>query len=313
MRMTLSFKIFEMTDNNKFDVIIVGGSYAGLSAAMTLGRAYRNVLIIDSGKPCNRQTPHSHNFLTRDGETPLEIASIARTQVGKYETVKFHQGLATGGTKTHSGFEITTSEGKTFACRKLLFATGIIDIMPEIKGFEECWGISVLHCPYCHGYEVGGKNLGIFSNGEIGFHMSRLISNWTKDLTLLTNGKSTLTAEQTSLLRKHQIDIVEKEVEALEHEKGYLQNIIFKDGTKSVFAAVFSKLSFKQHSDIPTQLGCELTEQGFLKTDDYGKTSVPGIYAAGDNTSFVRSVSVSVAGGTKAGAFLNHEMLEEDF
>src|SRR5690554_7950497 len=142
-----------MTDGKNFDAIIIGGSYSGLSAAMTLGRSLRNVLIMDSELPCNRQTPHSHNFLTQDGKTPKEISSLAKQQVQKYETVKFYKGLATRGTKTTNGSEITIDTKDKCTAKKSIFATGIKDIMPAIKGFTECWGISIIHGPYCHGYE----------------------------------------------------------------------------------------------------------------------------------------------------------------
>ena len=145
---------WKISDMEPLDVIIVGGSYSGLAAGMALGRALRQVLIIDSGKPCNRQTPYSHNFITQDGKTPEEIATLARQQVEKYDTVTFFNGLATNGAKTENGFEIQTASGETFSAKKLIFATGIKDIMPDIEGYAECWGISVLHCPYCHGYEV---------------------------------------------------------------------------------------------------------------------------------------------------------------
>jgi thioredoxin reductase len=193
-----------------FDVIIVGGSYSGLAAGMALGRALRQVLIIDSGKPCNRQTPYSHNFITQDGKTPAEIAKIAWQQVEKYDTVRFFNGLAIKGTKTENGFEIQVSAGGTFSAKKVIFATGIKDIMADIDGYAECWGVSVLQCPYCHGYEVRNEKTGILGNGDYGFEFSGLISNWTKDLTLFTNGKSSLTAEQTARIEKHNIEIVEK-------------------------------------------------------------------------------------------------------
>ena len=160
-----------------FDVIIIGGSYSGLSAGLALGRSLRSVLIIDSGKPCNRQTPHSHNFLTQDGQTPAAIAAVGRQQVEKYETVKFFSGLATGGRKTSSGFEIQTDSGRNFTARKLIFASGIRDIMPAIDGFAECWGISVIHCPYCHGYEVRNQPTGILGNGEYAYEFSSFILN----------------------------------------------------------------------------------------------------------------------------------------
>lgn len=302
-----------MKDINSFEVIVIGGSYAGLSAGMALGRALRRVLIIDSGKPCNIQTPYSHNFLTQDGKTPKKISTIARQQVEKYNTVKFHNGIATSGTKIEKGFQITTQSGKIFFAGKLIFATGIKDIMPDIKGFSECWGISVIHCPYCHGYEVKNENTGIFGNGDYGFDFSKMISNWTKSLTLFTNGKSTLTEEQADKLKKHNIKIVEKEIDNFEHTKGKIENIVFKDNSKTSIKAIYSRTPFEQHCDIPNKLGCELTEQGYIKIDAFQKTTVYGIYACGDNTTFMRSVSNAVAMGTLSGAMANKEIIDETF
>ncbi|WP_449401083.1 NAD(P)/FAD-dependent oxidoreductase [Chryseobacterium wanjuense] len=185
-----------------FDVIIIGGSYAGLSAGMALGRSLRNVLIIDGGKPCNRQTPHSHNFITHDGKTPKEISDLAKEQVEKYETVHFHNGIAVKTVKTSEGFQVETENGEVFFAKKLILASGVKDVMPDIPGFSECWGISVIHCPYCHGYEVKGETTGILSNGEMLFEFSKLVYNLTKDLTLFTNGKADLSNEQIEILTK---------------------------------------------------------------------------------------------------------------
>lgn len=313
----LSFKPFiknkEMTDKKHFDVIIIGGSYSGLSAAMALGRALRNVLIIDSGKPCNRQTPHSHNFLTQDGKTPKEIATLARQQVLLYDTVDFFSSLATNASKTENGFEIQTSSGNIFTAKKLIFATGIIDEMPNIKGLPECWGISVLHCPYCHGYEVKTEITGILGNGEYGFEFSKLISNWTKNLTLFTNGKSILTVEQSTILEKHQIKTVETEIAELEHINGQLQSIIFKDGSKKTVKTIYTRLPFEQHCPIPKQLGCELAEYGYIKIDNFHKTTVNGIFACGDNVSRMRTVANAVSMGTTTGMTVNKELVENNF
>src|SRR6185312_9004706 len=197
---------------------------------MALGRALRKVLIIDSGKPCNRQTPHSHNFLTQDGKTPNEIATLGKQQVQMYSTVSFFNGVATNGIRTEKGFRIEVGSGEKFTGKKLVFASGIKDVMQDIDGYAECWGISVIHCPYCHGYEVRNEKTGILGNGEYGYEFSSLISNWTGDLTLFTNGKSTLSSKQTFKLKKHLITIEESEIEKLEHEDGYLQRIVFKNG-----------------------------------------------------------------------------------
>lgn len=302
-----------MEDKNRFDVIIVGGSYSGLAAAMALGRALRKVLIIDSGKPCNIQTPHSHNFITQDGKTPKEISETAKKQILKYETVQFHSGLAVNGIQTADGFEITTQSGEVFISKKLLFATGIKDIMPNIDGFSACWGISILHCPYCHGYEVKNQKTGILGNGDYGFEFSKLINNWTKDLTLYTNGKAVLSEEQVQKLKNHNIDIIEIEVEKIEHNNGQIQNIVFKNGTKAAVKALYTRPPFEQHCTIPEALDCEINEQGYIQVDSFQKTAVHGIYACGDNTTFMRSVANAVAMGTLSGAMINREIIEEEF
>lgn len=302
-----------MTDNKDFDVIIIGGSYAGLSAALALGRSLRNVLIIDSGKPCNRQTPHSHNFITQDGEKPSVIAEKAKTQVMKYDTVKFHSDLAISGKKTKNGFTISTQTGKEFIAKKLVFATGVKDIMADIKGFAECWGISVIHCPYCHGYEVKNEKTGILANGSFAYHYAQLVRNLTKDLTIFTNGKADFTPEQKEKFATHHIPVIEKEVAYLKHENGNIQQIVFRDNSTFDLKAVYSRPAFEQHCNIPELLGCELTEQGHLKADQFQKTSVAGVYACGDNASPMRSVAYATALGNIAGAMANSELTEEEF
>ncbi|EDP94170.1 NAD(P)/FAD-dependent oxidoreductase [Kordia algicida OT-1] len=297
----------------KFDVIIIGGSYSGLASAMALGRALRKVLIIDNGKPCNRQTPHSHNFLGQDGRTPEQITTIAKKQVSNYDTVYFFKGIAIDGKKSENKFEIKTASGDAFYADKLIFATGIKDIMPKIKNFSKCWGISILHCPYCHGYEVRDTNTGILGNGEYGFKFSKLISNWTKNITLFTNGKSLLTNEQSEILKKHKIHIIEKEIEKFEHINGYIQNIIFKDNSNTEITAIYTKTPFEQNCSIPEKLGCELTDEGYLKVDDLQKTNMPNIYACGDNTTRMRTIANAVSMGTTAGMMLNKEFVFERF
>ena len=302
-----------MQATNNFDVIIVGGSYAGLAAAMSLGRSLRKVLVIDSGKPCNRQTPHSHNFLTQDGKTPSEISAIAKSQVLAYETVSFIDDKAVGGSKNENGFSVSTATGATYTAKKIVFATGIKDIMPNIKGFAECWGISVVHCPYCHGYEIRNKKTGIIANGERAYHLAPMVNNLTKDIRMLTNEPASFSSEQLSKLKDNNIDVVEKKIVEVEHENGYVNNIVFEDGSKEKYDALYAALPFVQHSDIPDALGCELNEEGYIQVDGMYKTTIEGVFACGDNSIKMRSLANSVASGTMVGAVINMELVKEQF
>lgn len=302
-----------MKNIKQYEVIIIGGSYSGLAAGMALGRALKKVLIIDSAKPCNRQTPHSHNFITHDGQEPAEIAALAKLQVKHYRTVEFFSGLAIDGKKTKNGFEIQTDSGEKFAAMKLIFATGIEDIMPDIPGYAESWGISVLHCPYCHGYEVRKQKTGILGKGDFGFEFSVLISNWTDDLTLFTNGKSDLTIKQMAKLKKHNINVEEAEIQKLEHQNGYVKNVIFKNGGKFPVKALYARSAFVQHSAIPELLGCELNNEGYIRVNPAQKTNIQGIFACGDNSTRMRTVANAIAMGTTAGMMANKELIEENF
>ena len=301
-------------DNSmSFDVIIVGGSYSGLAAAMAVGRALMKVLIIDDGKPCNRQTPYSHNFITQDGVPPAEISSIAKRQVEKYDTVQFFAGSAARGSRTDNGFQIEVATGEKFKARKLIFASGIKDIMPAIPGFNECWGISVLHCPYCHGYEVRNQKTGILANGEDAMELAAMIRNWTNDLTLYTNGRSALSGEQAGILEKHGIKTVENEIDRLEHQDGQLQHVVFSNGSESPLIALYSRNRFEQQCQIPLSLDCEMTEDGYIRVDQFQETTIQGVYACGDNVTRMRTVANAVAMGTTAGMTASKKLIVENF
>ncbi len=299
--------------NKKFDVIIIGGSYAGLSSAMALGRSLRNILIIDSGSPCNRQTPHSHNFITQDGVPPSEIAAKAKEQVLKYKTVDFIEDVALSAEKIKNSFSVSTKSGEKFTARKVVFATGVKDMIPKIEGFAECWGISMIHCPYCHGYEFKNKKTAIMANGERAFHLASLVNNLTDNLSILTTGKADFKPEQLAKLESHQIAIIETEISAIEHQDGYLQKVIFSNGEKISLEAMYAAFPFTQHSDIPVSLGCELTEHGHIQVNEFQQTTVEGIYACGDNSTPMRSVATAVANGNLAGAMINAELTREHF
>lgn len=303
----------DMDTHTQYDAIIIGGSYAGLSAAMALGRSLRNVLVIDSGKPCNATTPYSHNFLTQDGVAPGLISEVARRQVEHYDTVHFVNDLAVKGNQNDNGFEITLQSGATVAGSKLIFATGIKDLLPEIPGFSDCWGISVIHCPYCHGYEFRQQKTAILANGDRAFHLSMLVNNLTKELTVLTNEQADFTPEQREALTKHGINIIEQEIREIVHDAGNIRNVRFANNEELVLDAMYAAVPFEQSTSIPMSLGCQLDESGYLITDPFQKTGVPGIFACGDNTVRMRSVANAVSSGNTAGAVVNMELTLERF
>lgn len=302
-----------MEKDNFFDVIIIGGSYAGLSAAMTLGRSLKQTLVIDSGDPCNKKTPHSHNFLTQDGKPPQEINALGKEQVSQYDSVHFFDGFASEGIKKGNQFEIKTLSGSSFFGKKIIFASGIKDMMPNIKGFSDCWGKTVIHCPYCHGYEFKNTKTGIFAQSDRAFHLASLVNNLTNDLTILTSGPASFTTEESDTLKKHNIIVDEREIVEIEHHNGQMQSVVFKNGEKLDMTALYAAVPFEQHSHIPMYLGCELNEQGYIKTDMFQRTTVEGVYACGDNSSPMRSVANAVHFGNFTGAVVNKELTEAYF
>lgn len=302
-----------MNTTQTYEVIIIGGSYAGLSAAMTLGRSLRQVLIIDSQSPCNRQTPKSHNFITQDGIPPEQIAQTAREQVLRYPTVSILNDQVNNVENTGTGFQVKTAGNNLLSAHKLIFATGIKDLLPDIPGIHDCWGISVIHCPYCHGYEFAHKRTGILANGERAMHLSGLVSNLTSNLTLFTNGPAELDISQREKLKQNKIQIIENKLISIAHLNGKINKVYPENLPAVSLDALYAAVPFRQHSEIPEKLGCKLTESGHLQVDSFQKTTIPGIYACGDNASLFRSVSNAVYTGNIAGASINMEFVQENF
>lgn len=296
-----------------FEVAIVGGSYAGLSAALALGRASRHVNIIDYGERCNLKAETAHNLLTHDGSHPGKIITKAKKEVGGYPTVTLTDGIVVEVESRKAGFELKFEDGNSLSAKKVLFATGIRDLLPNIPGFEQTWGISMLHCPYCHGYEVMGRKTALIGNGELGFIMAMVLSQWNKDITVLTNGKAEFDAEQLARLERNHIPICEKKIKHIAHIHGKMEAIHFEDGSEMNLSIAYAKIPFEQHSALPGKLGCKMSDDGHIVVDDDHRTSVHGIYAAGDCTTNGRSISLAMAAGTVAGMFINGELTDESF
>lgn len=291
------------------DVLIIGGSYAGLSAAMALGRARRTVLVLDAQRPRNRFTPHAHNLLLHDGAAPADLAARARQQVAAYPTVQLLATEATAATPlAGGGFAVTTPLG-SYQARRLLLATGLRDELPPVPGFAECWGRSVIHCPFCHGYEVADQPTGVWMNGEEAGQLVQLLLNWTRDLTLFTNGPATFGAGVRQLLQAHGVALEETPVAELLHQGGQLAAVRLADGRARPLPVLYARPAARQASPLGPQLGCALTEQHLLRVDALQQTTVPGVFAAGDCCSGMAQLAQAIAAGNMAGAVVSRELI----
>lgn len=292
-----------------FDVIIIGGSFSGLSAALALGRARRRVLVIDANEPCNARVPHSHNLLTHDGVPPHVLRSMARADVAKYPTVQFYDGRAEELGGTNGSFAVRTADGLTHLGRKLLLALGVRDELPPINGLAECWGISAAACPFCHGYEVRDKRLVVISNSPETVHYAMLIHTWSDHVTVCTNGPSVQDVEQLSALRRKGITVVETPISEVLHDQGHVKGLAFADGSRQEVDTLFLRSTTTVPEAITVMLGVERTELGLLKVDHMQHTNVAGVFASGDCTTPMRSLSAAIASGTMAGASITHDLV----
>jgi thioredoxin reductase len=296
--------------NSMFDVLIIGGSYAGLSAALALGRARRSVLVLDARRPRNRFTPHAHNLLLHDGDAPADLAARARQQVAAYPTVQLLEAQAIAAEKLPDGtFTVATEAHGTFQASRLMLATGLRDELPPVPGFAECWGKSVIHCPFCHGYEVADQPTGIWNNGDEVGHQVKMLLNWSRELTVFTNGPATFGPEVRELLQAYAIELVESPVAELLHTNGQLIGVRLADGHTRPLPVLYARLPWQQASTLPEQLGCEITEQVLIRTDASYRTTVPGVYAAGDCCVAPPQLALAIAAGNLAGASLSRELI----
>lgn len=295
-----------------YDLAVVGGSFAGLSAAIQAARARRKVLVIDAGQPRNRFAEHSHGFLGQDGRTPHAILDEARRQLLAYPTAAIVRARADRAVaNSGSDFEVTTDDGETFGSARLVLATGVRDMLPEIPGLAGQWGRTVLHCPYCHGYEVSGGPLGVLATGPISMHQAQLISDWG-DVTLFGNGLIEPDAGEMLALERRNIRFEPARVSEL-REDGAGGLIVQLDGARQAdVRAMFTAPRNMMASPLPEQLGCGFTD-GMLgpviAVDDRQQTTVPGVYAAGDAARAMHNIAFAVSGGAFAGVCAHQSLV----
>jgi thioredoxin reductase len=302
-----------------YDAIIVGGGPAGLAAAQTLGRSLRATLVLDSGEPRNGPAAHMHNFLSRDGTPPAELRQIAREELGRYTTVELRDLPAlTAEALPEGGFAVGLPGGGVVEGRQLLLATGVVDDLPPIEGLASLWGRAVFHCPYCHGYETRGTRLAVLGGTPAAVNLALHLRRFSHDVVLCTHGPAELDPALTEALARNGVPVREEPVGKVEGRDGRLERIVFEGGDVLPRDAMFCAIApLRQRSELPRQLGCRMLEDDSVEVDELGRTSVPGVYTAGDmarraNGGRMPAVIAAAASGALAGAALDKDLLAID-
>ncbi len=295
-----------------WDVVIVGGGPAGLSAALILGRCGRRVLVCDRGTPRSWASKAMHGFLTRDGISPADFAALARAELAAYPTVTCRRAEVTQGGPGGAAVRMEVA-GEVLHARKLPIATGVEDHLPAIEGVAELFGTSVFQCPYCDGWEFRGQRLGVYGKGNRGMEMARALTAWTGDIVLCTDGPSRFSTEQRQHLESNGVRLVEQKVRRLDAEEGRLSAIVFADGSRIGRDALFFDTPSSGQSDLTEQLGCRFNRVGGVLCGKYEATSVPGVYVAGNIIRDVQLSIVAAAEGASAAFGINRALTREDF
>ncbi|ABD08644.1 FAD-dependent pyridine nucleotide-disulphide oxidoreductase [Rhodopseudomonas palustris HaA2] len=292
------------------DVIVIGGSYAGMAAALQLLRARRSVLVIDAGERRNRFAAHSHGFLGQDGADPAAIAASARRQIETYKTLRWIDGVADAASGCKDDFTVTTRDGAQHRGRRLLFATGVSDRLPAIEGLQPRWGVSVFLCPYCHGYELDQGRIAVIATGPMSLHQAQLLPEWG-EVTLFTNAAVAPDAAARADLTARGVTIEDSPIARVDGHA----DIVLSDGRRLAFAGIFTTSHNAPASPVAESLGCALSETPFgtqIATDEAKQTSVPGAFACGDAARVPHSLSLAVADGAWAGASLHRSLVWPD-
>lgn len=300
------------SNDERFDVVIVGAGPAGLSAALILGRCRRRILLCDRGTPRSWASKAMHGFISRDGIAPADFARAAHEELKRYPSVVFWPVEVTSAAAAASGFTVTAGS-KTVQGRKVLIATGLQDVLPDIEGLHELFGTSVFQCPYCDGWEFGGRALAAYGKRRRGLEMARALTAWSQDIVLCTDGPSGLSPQEKEEVTRNGIRLFEQPVVRLDHGDGLLKEIVFRDGIRVARDALFFDSASSQQSDLCVQLGCRFTRHGGVLCGKYEATSAPGVYVAGN---IIRNVQLSIlaaAEGANAAFGINRALTREDF
>jgi thioredoxin reductase len=293
------------------DVIIIGGSFAGLAGALQLGRARRKVTVLDTGLPRNRFAGHSHGLLGHDHKPPLEILAEARRQLARYPTVRLLNTRADAISGSLDDFSVLTDDGESLRARRLLLSYGVADQMPSIPGFAECWGKSIVPCPYCDGFEVAGKHWGLVYSGPQALHAVSLFHDWTDHLTLFADGHD-ISADARADLARRNVPVIDGKIIEIAHTGGQLATVHLDTNSHVAVDVLFAHPRNQPSASLHEALGLETVDTPVgiaLKVDDRRETTMPGIYAAGDLANPMASVTLASSHGAMAGIFAQQSML----
>jgi thioredoxin reductase len=289
------------------DAIVIGGSYAGMSAALQLARARRRVMVIDANQRRNRFASASHGFLGRDGHVPDAIAAEARSQLLAYPLVQWREGTVAQAAREGEGFRVSLTDGRIERASKLVLATGVVDELPEIAGLAERWGVSVFHCPYCHGYELDQGRIGVLASSALSMHHALMLPDWGQT-TLFLNDAFVPDDEQRAALAARGVVVVTGAVAQILDSA----TVVLHDGQRFAMDGLFTVTRTSVPGAVAAQLGCAM-EAGptgeFICTDAMQATSVPGVFACGDAARAAGNVAISVGAGAMAGALAHRSMM----
>ncbi|MGN6694835.1 MAG: NAD(P)/FAD-dependent oxidoreductase [Aquihabitans sp.] len=299
-----------------WDCIVVGGGAAGLSAALVLGRARRRTLVVDAGKPSNAVAHGIGGLLGHDGRPPSELYALGRDELTKYPTVEVRSGEVVGGETDGERFTLTLEDGSVVPSKRVLLASGMDYVRPSVPGVDERWGRSVFHCPFCHGWEVRDQALGVLDPGPMGAMRALMLTTWSDDVTLYTNGPAALDPTDAHRLHAAGIPVVEPPVTALRGPGDALEALELSDGSTRACGGLLLPVTLHQRSPLATQLGAESAPPSpiaadALVVDVMSMTSVPGLFAAGDLGASMPSVANAVAAGSNAAAGVVHSLIAD--
>ena len=302
-----------MAEESRWDVLIIGGGPAGLSAALILGRCCRRVLVCDRGTPRNWAAKAMYGFISHDGMAPSDFDAQAHRELQRYPDVQFRESEVTGASREPDGTFVVKMGSHVVRARKLLIATGVMDLLPEIDGAAAMFGVSVFNCPYCDGWEYRGQPLAVYGRRLRGFEMARALTAWSRDIVLCTDGPAGFRRSERSGLERNGIRVIAEPIARLDGDGGRLSSIVFRDGSRIERSALFFDLPSRSQSPLSRQLGCRFNSRGGVSCARHQATSVPGVFVAGNIVRDVQLSVVAAAEGARAAFGINRALTREDF